>query len=350
MIQLLLAGLLAASGFASPGFASPPSLRGLHAEALEAIRSEDRGRVLARLNGVAPRSLDDLRLLYDLYERFPAPADRGHVISSLDALTPDYAPVLEAGFIEFLKMEEVGPRLFGLKGLSRLRSKGGSALVRTLAKRKFRVADPAELALPTERDEWWLTYEALDALAAIEGDKARSLVASQAAKAPRAARIHAFHYWEKTLPLLKTWKPAQRAEALRANVPLEDLRKTRTAMQGMVDDKKVTREVRHKLALHLGAVAGPREVAQLLKDREAAADPDTKLFLTSALFASRDPQTVPLIKSMAAEHPDPRTRIGSLLQLMDMLPPAEGRALLEAAHKNDPDAENRERIKDLLSR
>jgi hypothetical protein len=345
MIHLLLAGFLAAGEFSSP-----PSLRRLHAAALDAIRPEERAKVLVKLNGVPPSTLDDLRLLYDLYERFPSPADRSYVVSSLDALTPAAAPALEAGFIEFLKMEEVGPRLFGLKGLSRLRSKAGAPVVRSLAKRKLQAADPAELVLPTERDEWWLTYEALDALAAIEGEKARSLVLSQAAKAARAARIHAFHYWEKTLPLLKTWKPEQRVEALRASVPVEDLKKTRAAMQAMVGDPKVSREVRHKLALHLGVIAGPEEVAQLLKDREAAQDPDTKLFLTSALYASRDPQTVPLIKQLAAEHPDPRTRVGSLLQLIDMLPPAEARALLETALKNDPDAENQDRIKDLLSR
>lgn len=331
-------------------FAAPPSLRGLHAEALEAIRPADRSKVLARLMNTAPASLDDLRLLYDLYERFPAPDDRRFVLLSLNALKPEAAPLLEPGLIEFLKMDEVGPRLFGLKGLRHLRSKAGASLVRSLAKRKFASPDPAQLALPTERDQWWLTYESLDALAAIEGEKARPLILSQAAKAPRVARLHAAHFWEKTLPLFRSWKPELRAEALRADVPVSELKKTRAAMQAIVGDPKMPREVRHKLALHLGSVAGPEEVAQLLKDRENAQDPDVKLFLTSALYASRDPQTIPLIKSLAADHPDPRTRIGSLLQLVDMLPPAEGKALLETAQKNDPDAENRERIKDLLSR
>ena len=64
--------------------------------------------------------------------------------------------------------------------------------------------------------------------------------------------------------------------------------------------------------------------------------------MAAALFSSRDPQVAPLLLRFAKEDPQPAIRTGARLQLKDMLPATDYRALLEWAAKNEPDAENRD--------
>jgi len=86
----------------------------------------------------------------------------------------------------------------------------------------------------------------------------------------------------------------------------------------------------------------------LLAEQAAAKDPETRLTLSAALFASRSPKTVPWLKKLSAEASDPQTRIGALLQLRLLLTPAEVRPFLEAAAAHDPDPDTRESAAEML--
>lgn len=338
MITLLAAAVLALDA------AQPPSLAQLHETVLHTTEPAERAQALETLAATPPTTLQDLRRLFDLFMRYPEPAVRNPVMSSLERLTPASARALEMGFVEFLKVPEHEARLFGLRGLARLRSAAGSTLISELARAKFRKSSPEELELPSERDQWWITYEALNTLAAVAPAKARRLVASQAEKAPMVARIYAQHYWEDVLPKLAKWKPEQRGHALKANLSEEVVRKTRPKMLALVRDPKAPEDLRHRLAILVGLSSKPEEVAELLKEHEAGKD----LYILAALYASRDPQTVPLVRTVALQDPDPRRRMGSLVHLEDMLPPADFKALLIEAEKTDSDPENKEEIARLL--
>ena len=342
MIRLLAVAALAVE------LVQPTPLRVRYENVLHAVSDAERTRALGELSQVAPQSLDDVRRLFDLFMRMPDPGVRSAVMASIERLTPASARQLEAGFAEYVKVSEPEARVFGMRGLARLKSPVGSAYIRDLAKGKFSKPTPEELELPSERDAWHVKFEALATLAAVEGPKAKSLVASHVERVPRVARIYAAHYWSDALAKLTQWKPDQRAEALRASVPFEDLKKTRAQMLAVVGNPKAPRDLRHELALKVGIVSEPAEVKQLLDEHAAAKDPDTKLFLLAALYATRDPQTVPLLREQALKNPDARTRLGTLVQLTDMLPPAESKRLLEEAAKTDPDPENKEEIVRLL--
>ena len=137
-------------------------------------------------------------------------------------------------------------------------------------------------------------------------------------------------------------------QALKAPADVQSLRLTRPILLQKVLDAKTDRDVRHELALKLGHCSTPEEISGLLAEYEGAKDPDTKLMLSASLFTSRSPQVIPLLRRHAQEAPEARTRLGALVQLIDMLGPEPARADLEWSAKNDPDAENRKEASALL--
>jgi hypothetical protein len=353
MIRLLISASLLPA-FAGEFSAGRPSLRALHDTVLESTDNNEKALALRQLSQTAPTSLRDLPMLFDLFMRHPTPQARAAVLDCVALLGPESSH-LEPGFLEFVKLTEPEAVLLGIKGLARLKSQRAVPELRKIVKGRFKARNAADLPLPGERNEWWLRYEALSALADIEGPKAFSLVKSKIDETPAAARILASAYWEQALPLILSWskdpETLERAhEALRSSPTAAVLRRTREPMLAALRNSKVDREVRHQLALRIGLTSEPEEVAQLLKEHAASADPETKLMLSAAIFASRDPQIVPLLKEHAKSNDDPRTRIGSLLQLKDMLPEQEFRPLAEAMAKDDPDAENREMAASLLKK
>lgn len=351
MIRLLLfcAAALCAHAAQLPAAAS---LRVLHDAALAAVDPQEKSRALRQIAQTSPQTLGDLPLLFDIFMRDSSREARAAVLDSIARLGPESAH-LEPGFLEFLKLPEAEAVLFGMKGLARLKSQRAVAELRKIAKGRFKAPRAAELALPGERNEWWLIYEALSALADIEGPKAFALIKSKVRQTPSVARLLTVCDWEKTLPLVLSWskneKTLERAhEALRATPPAAQLRRARPAMLAALRDSRTEREVRHQLALKVGLSSEPSEVAQLLEEHAAAADAETKLMLSAALFASQDPQIIPLLKDYARSHGAASTRIGCLLQLKNMLSRDEFRPLAEDFSKNDPDAENRELAASLL--
>lgn len=350
MIAILLSALLAPA-WAGEQPPVPPDIRTLHDTALESIDNKEKSRAIQQIAMTPPASLRDLPLLFDLFMRVPDPAAREAVLASVALIGPE-SSYLEPGFLEFLKLQEPEAVLFGAKGLTRLKSKRAVSELRRLIKGRFKARSAEDLSLPGERNAWWLRYEALNALALIEGPGAFETVKAKVDETPAVARIMASVYWKRTLPLILLW--SQRAatldrahEALRSSGSTADLRETRGLMLSALRDPKVEREVRHQLALKVGVTSKPEEVAELLKEHAAAADPDTKLMLMAALFASRDPQIIPLLKEQARSNPDPQVRMGSLIQIKDMIPAEDFHALAQAMAKDDADADNRKEAASL---
>ena len=63
--------------------------------------------------------------------------------------------------------------------------------------------------------------------------------------------------------------------------------------------------------------------------------------LTTALFASRHPQAIPLLVEHARTAKSAVGRAGALVQLREMMPPEEYRSLLEWVAENETNKENR---------
>lgn len=329
-----------------------PNIRMLHDTLLESLDGREKEKAVGQLALTPPNSLRDLPLLFDLFMRIPNQKTRTAVLASISHIGPENS-YLEPGFLEFLKLQDPEAVLFGAKGLTQLRSKRAIPQLRGLLKGRFKASSVEDLPLPGERNEWWLRYEALNALAIIEGPTAFDLVKSKVDETPAVARIMAAVYWKKTLPLILLWAKKETTldrahEALRASGSTADLRDTRELMLSAIRDPKLEREVRHQLALKVGATSKPEEVAALLKEQAAAAAPETKLMLMAALFASRDPQIIPLLKEQVRANPDAQARMGTLLQIRDMIPADDFRVLAQAMAKDDADADNRKDAAALL--
>lgn len=350
MIRLLLCAAALSASTAELSVAD--DLRILHDTVLSTVDPREKSRSLRQISQNAPKTLGDLPLLFDVFMRDASRQARSAVLDSIALLGPESSH-LEPGFLEFLKLSEPEAALFGMKGLARIKSPRAAAELRKIAKTRFKAPRAADLALPNERNEWWLIHEALSALADIEGPKAFPFIKSKVSQTPAAARILAVSDWEKTLPLILHWskngKTMERAhEALRAAPSIQAVRRARPAMLTALRDPRTEREVRHQLALKIGLSSEPAEVARLLQEHATATDPETKLMLSAALFASRDPQIIPLLKDYARSHGDVSTRIGCLIQLKSMLSPEEFRPLAEAVAQDDADPENRELAASLL--
>jgi hypothetical protein len=176
----------------------------------------------------------------------------------------------------------------------------------------------------------------------------------KAAEAPAVARLMAMYLWKESLPDIVKWAGSRGAgkeiahEALTADISLSALRESRAEMLSILRDRKSDRELRHQLALKVGASSTPEEIDALLAEQASAKDPETRLTFSAALFASRSPKTVPWLKKVCTEDPDPKIRLGGLMQLRLLLPPAEVRPFLEAAAAKDPDPENRQSAGEML--
>ncbi len=348
--RVLLPLLLLATG---AGFASPVSVAELHQDFVESVEEADKSAALARLARTPPATLKDVQWLYDIFTRFPAPGPREAVMASI-GLLDERSGHLEPAFLQYLAFPEADARLLAVNGAFRIRAARALPLIKDIAKKPFKARDPLEIATASERDEWWVTYEALSALAQWEGAKAYPLLRARADEAPRVARLMGAHLWKESLPQLARWARSGGAdsekalEGLKAPAPAQALRETRAEMLKSVRDPKAPRGLRHQLALKVGTTSSDEEVGALLEERETAKDAETKLMLTAALFASRSPRIVPLLEETVRKSPEPRARLGALVQLRSMTPAEKTRPLVETMAESDPDAENREAAAALL--
>lgn len=339
---------------------APPGIVDLRDAFIETIDAAQKQRALAQLSRTPPVSQRDVQALFDLFMRFPEESVRRAALDSLGLLDQGNVHP-EPIFLRYLEEPDPEAVLFGIKGALRLRSSTALPLIQKLAKLPFAFESPQDTPLLTEKNSWWVQYEALAALAQWEKAKALPLLSKKASEAPAVARIMAAFLWRDSLPLFAKWISSSRdknrrkaREGLTADVPLPALREARPYMLGILRDPKADKELRHQLAIKAGLASTPEEVGALLREYESLKDPQTRLMLSAALFASRDPQVIPLLVQHAKEHADPRIRAGALIQLKDMLPSAEHRALLESSAKSDPDPDNRQdaarQLKEPLTR
>lgn len=341
-LLLIVSALSAQTPSALP---APDSVYLLRENFVEAVDPDKKVAVLKRLSRVPPQNARDMQALFDLFIRNPEEAVREAALSSLqlaDSRSPQFEPLI----VRYLKDEELEGVLFALKACARLRPPSALPVVRQIAEKRFAEPDPQDIAILAERNRWWVQYEALSTLAQWEGEKALPLLLKKADQAPATARLLGLHFWKQVLPLAEGWANgsararAKALHALKAPVPITALRQTRPQMLRILRDPKAPRDLRHQVALKLGPSSTPEEIAELLKEHDALQDEGSRVYYLAALFASLDPQVIPLVKKTAFEHHDARTRAGAFAQLEGMIPASEYRPLLEKAAASDPDPEN----------
>ncbi|MBI5210306.1 MAG: beta-N-acetylhexosaminidase [Elusimicrobia bacterium] len=312
------------------------------------IDEKKRDDVLARLAATAPVTTRDVQRLFDLFIRFPSPKVRDAAMRSLHLLDPK-SPHLDTVFLAYLEEKEAEEVLFGINGALIVRCAACLPKIKEVARRRLPGKDPtADIYMLSEKNVWWAIFEALSALAQWEGKESLGLLKSKTKESPRVAEIMARHLWKESLPVFIRWSSGnaaarERAKAgLSAEVPPAALRESRPAMAKVVRDPKADRELRHQLSIKLGLSSTEAEAAALVEEYRVAVDSDTRRMLSAAVFASRHPQGIPLLRQYVREDPNPLARAGALAQLKGMLGPAEYRELLGWVSKNDPNPDNRQ--------
>lgn len=368
---LRLAALAALAVGASPAAAQAPpapvelDLRGpapaagigrLHALFIEAVEMESRREILKELSQTAPATPQEVQWLYDLFARFPTAEVRGAVMISLYRTDPG-ARHLDKVFLEYLEDKEAESILWGINGALVLRTQEALPMIRKVARRRLPAGDPSEIMFVSERNEWWTIYEALSALARWEGEKAFDLLKGRAKDSPKTAKILGERLWEKSLPLFIKWSSSRNEnsrraaiEGLSADADSDALRRTRPRMLEVLRDRRSESELRHLLAVQIGRSSTDAEVEGLLREREGLPEQEDKLLWAAALFASRNPRTVPLLKEFARNDPDPFKRAKALWQLKDMAAPGDYRELLQWLAENDAEEDVRRIAREELAR
>ncbi len=352
-MKIILALGLAAFSAAQMS-APPPGVASLAESFNEAYDPKAKARLLRQLAAAQPVTPRDVQSLYEIFTRYADRGVRDSVLACLDRVDPRNMD-LEPIFLGLLQQPDPEAKLLGIRGALTLRSPAALPLVEKLAKKRFAMTDPEQTVFVSKRNAWWNQYEALDALAQWKPKEAEPLLLKRSRQAPRLAAILARRFWKDALPLSRKWLAGdatdqQRAqEALRADVPSEQLRAARPEMLAIVLDPTAPGELRHQVALKLGLVSTEAEVSSLLKDYRSASDARTKVYLTAALFASRSAQVVPLLLDYAKTDPSPLRRAGARVELKELMAPADYRAVVEWAAKNDPDPANREQAQRELT-
>jgi hypothetical protein len=334
---LLLAASLAAASAPAPNAApvAEPTVAALSERFLAATKDSERAQVLSEIGRTAPTTGQDVSAIFDLFSRFPNPELRKEMLACL-ARVPRDSPQLEPLFITYLKQPEPEAQLFGTDGAYYVRSAAALPLIRRIAEKKLS-ADISTLGALTERNEWWAQYEALRTLARWQGDQAYKLVLKKSEESPLVARLLGRYYWRKAFPKIREWARSDKAtvreralEAAGAEISLADARATRARMLAMVQDDKLDYELRHRLALKVGASSTNAEVPALIALHDKAPDDRTRLLWAGAVFASRRPAAVPLLVRYATSSTDGIDRKGARSQLVDMLGEKKAEELLEA--------------------
>jgi hypothetical protein len=328
-------------------FAQTASVRQLHVRFVETVDNAAKQKVLDELARTPPVTQYDVEALYDLFMRFQDDSVRSAALASLQLMSPGNIGA-EPLVLRCLGDQEADSMLFGLKAALRLRTPAALPLVKKIAERRFKQPTAMDAAVIAERNAWWAQYEALAVLAQWEGEEALPLIRKKSREAAGVARLLGTYFWQQELPEIVAWSrggSSDKARAYAAAVapaPGAALRASREPMMAVVRDVHADGELRHQLALKIGASSAPEEIGALLREYESASDDFTKKLWAAAAFVTRDPQVVPLLTKFSREDPQPLVRLGARFQLRDMLPPSDYRAVLEWAAKNEPDAQNRE--------
>lgn len=337
----MIARLVLLAALAASAQTAGPTVTMLKERFVSSVEDADRAATLDLLAKTAPNSGQDVAALFDLFSRDATPAVRQAAMNSL-ALIPRDSPQLEPIFVNYLNQPEPEAQLFGVNGAFRLRARSALPQIWAIAKRRFTSPTASATAVLSERNAWWTQYEALSVLAQWEGKKTLSLLRSKADESPAVAGLLGRFFWSQTLPELGMWSRSDDAvarqkasEAARAPIPPADARATRDAMLALLKDPLNDEELRHQLALKIGACSDDAEAEALVAEHDRAADERARLLWAAAAFASRSDKVVPLLVRYARQSPDELSRRAALAQLADMLGPDEAKALLEDGKKPD---------------
>jgi hypothetical protein len=316
---------------ASVGAASVSVLK---ARFIEALDDQTKNRVLQQIAVTRPVSAQDVSALFDLFSRNSDPNVRGQVMASLARIDPD-SPQLEPLFITYLRQPEPETQLFGINGAFHLRSHDALPLVRKIAERKFEAADATAISLLSARNAWWTQYEALSALSQWEGEKALPLLRRKADESPAVARLLGRFFWKDTFKDLKAWAESpddnvrkKAVEAAGAKIEPAEARATREGMLDIVRDPKADEEVRHRLALKVGASSTDAEVEALIAEHDKTKDEKLKLLLVAAAAYSRSQKAVPLLVRYARDSSDDVIRKGARMELVELVGEEQAATLL----------------------
>lgn len=306
----------------------------LKARFIEALDDQTKGRLLQQISVTRPVSARDVSALFDLFSRNPDPVVRKKVMESLALIDPS-SPQLEPMFLTYLRQPEPETQLFGINGAFRLRSREALPLVRKIAERKFEAPDASAITLLSARNAWWTQYEALSALAQWEGDKVLPLLREKAKESPAVARLLGQFFWAQTIKDLKEWSESsddnvrQRAvEAAGAKIEPAEARATRDGMLDIVRDPKADEEVRHRLAMKVGACSTDAEVEALVAEHDKTKDEKLKLLLVAAASYSRSQKAVPLLVRYAKDSQDEIMRKGARAELVELVGEDQAKTLL----------------------
>ncbi len=334
-LMLLSVRLAAAEVPPTPAPPANSTVAALKERFLAATDDVERARTLELIAATNPTSARDVSALFDLFSRFPDAIVRQKSMESLARLHPGM-PELEPLFMTYLRQDEPESQLFGINGAFRLRSEDALPMVRRIAQRRFKAPAAASIDALSERNAWWTQYEALSALAQWQGEKSESLLVKKSQESPAVAHLLGQFFWSRTLPRIAQWsrssKLGDRQRAVEASgAPIEpaEARATRDAMLTLVGDTTVDAEVRHKLALKVGAVSDDGEVSALIAKHDSAGDAKTRLLWASAVFASHNMKAVPLLEKYARNDPDELMRRGARALLVDLLGEEKVSALLK---------------------
>jgi hypothetical protein len=183
---------------------------------------------------------------------------------------------------------------------------------------------------------WNTQYEALSALAQMEGVKALPLLRRKAEESSQIGYLLGLFFWKQTLPDLVKWtrsnKPATQRmalEAASAKIEPEDARATRAQMLAILRDPTVDIELRHKLAFKVGLSSTDDEVDALIREHDAAPDQPSREVWAVAVFISPGLRKTPLLVRYAREAAKPSFRSGARSQLVDMYGEEKTKSMLE---------------------
>ena len=348
--MILLSPLVAILLMASPaGAAAPaparvepvgaPTVAVLKGRFTDTNDSAERTKLLRQIAATVPVSGQDVANLFDLFSRFTDPFTRECVMASLARLAPG-SPQLEPLFMTYLRQPEPEAQLFGINGAFRLRARAALPMIRAIAERKFSATAVTETTMMTERNAWWTQYEALSVLAQWEGEKALPLLERKAKESAKVGTLLGRYFWRQTLPKLRAWSDSgdllasERAVlAVTAPIDLADARATRPQMLALLRDPKVDAEVRHALALKVGASSNDEEAEALVREHDAAVNDTERLYWAAAAFSSRSPKIVPLLVRYSRQTRDDVMRKGASEQLADMVGEDEARKLIDPEKK-----------------
>jgi len=303
------------------------------------FRQPEQARLLEFIGKTKPVSDRDIRSLLNLYNRHPRRV-RGAIQKSLRHLSERDAH-FDPFFVMLLHQPDTSFQAFGMLGALQIRSEAALPTIQRLAGRS--------LDRPDYPDEVAITLQALRILAAWKAPGGLRALQKQTEEFPEVANLIALHYWQEAIADIIRWSESKKSAfneraraAWKADVPVSDLRATRAKLKELVLNEKLQALTRHQASIKLGlASSKDDEAAELIRLREEAGDEKTKLYLLTAIFATRNQKAVPLLIEHAKTHPAAINRAGALAELKDLLNQEEYVELLRWMLKNDVDQENR---------